>query len=277
MAMAPFARVAETGVPVFIVPGNHERARIPPHLWAAHPGIHIFDRPRTFLCALDGGTLALSGFPFARKIRHAFAGLLEATKHNQTEASAHLLCLHQTVEGAQVGAPTFTFRQGSDVVRGGDIPGRFAGVVSGHIHRAQVLTHDLKGQPLPAPVVYPGSVERTSFAERYERKSYMIVSVALSGSDRGRLVDVAAHPLPTRPMVAVRIVAGIPDREDLKGQVHQCLAGLDPNSVVRLRLEGPHALEALSVLSAPVLRELAPPTMNVSLTPSIVRPGKASG
>lgn len=37
MAMAPLIRVAENGVPVYLVPGNHERSRIPLHLWGTHP------------------------------------------------------------------------------------------------------------------------------------------------------------------------------------------------------------------------------------------------
>ena len=65
--MAILANVAERGVPIYIVPGNHERSRIPNHLWMAHPKIHVFDRPRTYSLTLDGGTVALAGFPFVRR------------------------------------------------------------------------------------------------------------------------------------------------------------------------------------------------------------------
>ena len=43
-------------------------------------------------------------------------------------------------------------------------------MLAGHIHRHQVLTQDLGGRPLGAPVFYPGSVERTAFAEEGESK-----------------------------------------------------------------------------------------------------------
>ncbi|MCA9565794.1 MAG: metallophosphoesterase, partial [Myxococcales bacterium] len=49
MAMEPLMEVAELGIPVILVPGNHERSRIPYPLLAAHPMIHIFDRPRPVL------------------------------------------------------------------------------------------------------------------------------------------------------------------------------------------------------------------------------------
>jgi DNA repair exonuclease SbcCD nuclease subunit len=56
-------------------------------------------------------------------------------------------------------------------VRAGDIPQGFAAVLSGHIHRFQVLHKDLRERPLAAPVFYPGAIERTSFAEKDEKKA----------------------------------------------------------------------------------------------------------
>ena len=39
-AVAPLLRVADRGIPVVVVPGNHERSRIPFPLLACHPRIH---------------------------------------------------------------------------------------------------------------------------------------------------------------------------------------------------------------------------------------------
>ena len=198
MALAPLVRVAGAGVPVYLVPGNHERSRIPLHLWTAHPNLHIFDQPRTFVFAAGGSRLALAGFPFARRVRDGFEDLVRETGHEQAEADARLLCIHQIVEGARVGVHDFTFRGGPDVVRGSQIPGVFCAVLSGHIHRAQVLRHDLGQRPLAAPVIYPGAVERTGFDERHEEKGYMIVTVDV-GVPGGQLADVTFVPLPARP------------------------------------------------------------------------------
>ncbi|MCJ7626326.1 MAG: hypothetical protein MUO76_22775 [Anaerolineaceae bacterium] len=93
---------------------------------------------------------------------------MSQTGYREAAADIHILCMHQTVEGAQVGPSDFTFRYGADIIQGRDISDDFCVVLSGHIHRSQTLTHDLRGDHLAAPVVYPGSVERTSFAERYE-------------------------------------------------------------------------------------------------------------
>ena len=53
-AFEPLTRVADRGVPVYVVPGNHERGRIPHLRFAQHPGIHVFDRPRTFVAEVRG-------------------------------------------------------------------------------------------------------------------------------------------------------------------------------------------------------------------------------
>jgi exonuclease SbcD len=265
MAMAPLVKVADHGVPVYIVPGNHERSRIPLHLWAMRPNLHIFDRPRTFLCPAGKGTIALSGFPFTRKARDVFGELVEATKYRGIASDAHVLCMHQTVEGAQVGPSDYTFRGGHDVIRGKDIPAAFSAILCGHIHRAQTLTHDLAWRPLGAPVIYPGSIERTSFAERFEGKHYVIVTLKLSGSGSGRVTETSFVPLPARPMVNLVLEARDLSSAALSNHLKDRLSTLDPDAIVRVQLQGRGADEARKVLSATRLRELAPPTMNISL------------
>jgi exonuclease SbcD len=267
MAMTPLVRVAEAGVPVYLVPGNHERSRIPLHLWTSHPKMHIFDRPRTYLCSTANGTVALSGFPFAREIRVRFRGLVGETGYGAVAADARFLCIHQVVEGARVGPSDYTFRSGRDVIRGVDVPSGLWAVLAGHIHRAQVLKHDLGGRPLAAPVVYPGSIERTSFAERSEEKGYMLVEVGLPTSDHGCSVDVEFVPLPARPMISLVLEPAKLGGESVTEHLRKRLSALDPDAVVRVQVRGAELAEAGRALSAARLRELAPPSMNVSLAP----------
>ncbi len=259
-AMRPLVEVAGLGVPVFIVPGNHERSRIPLHLWATHPGIHIFDQPRTFSCQISGHSLALSGFPFVKDIRQRFETTFEATGWRGVVADASILCLHQAVEGARVGPANFTFRNGADVIRGSDIPHGFGAVLSGHIHRAQRLDRDLNGRVLAAPVIYPGSVERTSWAERDEVKKYAIVRIGLSG----RFLDSNFVTLPARPMVDL-VVDSMRSTTEIRDSLGRRLGAVDPNAIVRIHYEGDWTTEIGSALSADSLRALAPATMNISL------------
>ena len=259
------AALAETGVDVFWVPGNHERSGIPRRLLLSHPRIHVFDRPRTFVVERGGLAVALAGVPFAPRMRAEAAALIAATGHAAVAADARLLCLHQAVEGATVGPADFTFRDGADVMRCADLPAGFAAVLSGHIHRPQVLTHDLAGRPLRAPVIYPGSTERTSFAERHEPKAAVTLEVAPQpAAAAGGAVRWRFTRLPVPPMVDLELDGG-GDASALAARLRAALAALDPRSVVRVRLRGAPAPEALPALRAAAVRAAAPPTMHVSI------------
>jgi DNA repair exonuclease SbcCD nuclease subunit len=269
-ALAPLKAIADRGTPVFVVPGNHERSEIPYGLLARHPNLHIFDRPRSFILRAKGGmVVSFSGFPCVRKnVRQTFPGVLEETGWTDARCDVKLLCIHQTVEGARVEG--HVFRSGHDVIRGRDIPKGLTAVLSGHIHRAQRLTRDLGGRALSAPVLYPGSTERTSFTEMDEAKGYLILR--FEASDRSVSRRFRFHPLPTRPMRLVRIpsTAVTVTAGGALTWLANVLASLPADSIVKIHLEGTLPPGGLSELSAASIRRIAPPTMNVQLSYSAV-------
>ncbi|HEX9187983.1 MAG TPA: metallophosphoesterase [Vicinamibacteria bacterium] len=266
-AIAPLRRLADSGVPVLLVPGNHERSALPWPLLAAHESLHVFRGPATVVVERRGLRVAFAAFPYARAVRQAFPSLLAATRHREAEADARVLCLHQCVEGAVCGPPPgFTFRGGADVVRAGDLPADVAVVLCGHVHRHQVLRRDLRGRPLAAPVVYAGSVERTSFAEREERKGFVIVTLG-PGGPGGRLVAGTFRPLPARPMRVHE--ARATDADGLEAEVREVLAAGPPDVVLQLRVSP--ALAGAEVLRAGRLRAIAPPAANVTLAVCVDR------
>lgn len=263
-ALEPLLEVADTGVPVLLVPGNHERSALPYPMLASHADLHVFDRPRTVVLNTKGVRIAVSGFPCDRDcIQSRFPDLVRATGWQDQEADIRLLCLHQTVEGAQV--QNYTFRGGADVIRGRDIPGQFAAVLSGHIHRSQVLERDLTGRALAAPVFYPGSVERTSLAERHESKGFFTMRVAPEAGRGGRVVDHVFHELPARPMCAVVVDPTGLDAVALSRRLADEVSALAPDAVVQVRVDGDLAPGAEAALRAENVRSLHPPTMTVDL------------
>jgi len=264
MAFEPLKTLADEGIPIYIVPGNHERSVIPRGLLAQHPGIHIFDRPRTYLLDLDGFQLGLSGFPCVRNnVRTDFVTLVEATGWRNVDARGHVLCMHQAVDGAVVGPSDYMFKYDKDVVRPSDVPTDFGAVLSGHIHRFQVITKDLRGKTLDTPIFYPGSIERTSFAEKDEKKGYLVVELEAVGG-KSPIRSWRFHELPTRPMVRVDLDTRRM-RVDFKGALRTVLDKLPRDGVVSLRFHGPLGRDALETLRASSLRSIAPPTMNVSV------------
>ena len=151
--------------------------------------------------------------------------------------------LHQCIEGATCGPGNFTFRFGADVIRITDLPRNVVVTLSGHIHRHQVL------QPagLP-PIIYAGSIERTSFAEAPETKGYVVLELTRSG-----LRSFDFRPVPARPMVTRTV--SFPDADDLT--IQRRLAGViestPEDAVVQLRVAG----QIPSALTAATLRAVA--------------------
>jgi len=230
-ALEPLLEVADRGVEVFLVPGNHERPKIPYPLLALHPRLRIFHRPGTFLLDVAGLRVAVAGFPFARRVD--FSRHIEQTGWRRREADLHLLCVHQAFFGAVVGVQNFTFRREPEVVQVAEVPSGLDVVFSGHIHRAQSV------RGFAAPVLYPGSVERTSFAEREETKGYLIVDLAPDSDVAWKFVPLAARPM---------YVLGADELDRLRS--------LPADAVVKVA--GP--------ITSAQLRSLAPPTMNVSVS-----------
>lgn len=266
------APVAER-VPVVVVPGNHERSALPEPLFWVRPGLHVVTEPGTVELEVRGVPVAITGVPFLRgDVHEGFPAALREAGPDQSDpggdgrgADLRLLVLHQTVEGATVGPSDHVFRRGKDVIPGTLLPHGFAAVLSGHIHRRQILRRDLAGRRLPCPVVYPGSVERTAMAERDEPKGTFRLGF-LPGPDGGRLVDAVPEPLPARPMESITLECEpLRDAEGVRTFLRGWLRGLDPDSVVRVTVAGPVPVAAREAISARAIRALAPDTMTIEI------------
>jgi DNA repair exonuclease SbcCD nuclease subunit len=237
-ALEPLRRVAARGVPVLLVLGNHERSRLPYPMFGVHERLHVFDRARTFTLEARGLRVAFAGFPYVREVRRRFREVLASTAHDAQPADVKVLCVHHCVENATCGPGEFTFKTGDDVIRTDELPPDFAVTLSGHIHRAQVLRPPERG-----PVVYAGSVERTSFAEAPETKGYVVLELSRHGAER-----IEFRPLPARPMLTRELEGG-------SGVVEAARAAIEStpeDAVVQLRVRGDS-----SVLTAALLRTLA--------------------
>jgi DNA repair exonuclease SbcCD nuclease subunit len=263
-ALEPLLEVADSGMPVVLVPGNHERSALPYPLLASHANLHVLDRPRTVELEIGGVRLAAGGFPCKRdNIRDRFGALVKECGVLAASADIRLLCLHQTVEGSRVKG--YTFRSGADIIRGRDIPAGLAAVLCGHIHRSQVLARDLAGAQLATPVFYPGSIERTSFAEREEPKGYLVLELGADSESGGRLEGWEFRDLSARPMFALTIDATDLGPEALEEKIRGEIGRHPVDAVVDLRIEGELQPESGEVIRAANLRRLHPGTMTVAL------------
>lgn len=200
-------------------------------------------------------------------MRKRFPEILESTQWHQEKKdnTTTLLCVHHCCEGATVGPSDYTFRNAEDVIRHCDIPQDIAAVLSGHIHRHQVLTLGLNKRPLKTPVLYPGSIERTSFAEMNEKKGCL--HIILQNRTPGQKANLSwkFKEFDSRPMVRLRIQAGHLTIAALFEHLNRRINRLQPHSIVRLLIDGPVKQECLSILKAESLRRMCPREMNISI------------
>ena len=258
-AMAPLVALADEGLPVFMVAGNHERSFLPRTLFTLHEHVHIFDEPRTVRMTINGIRLAVGGFPCVRQgARDSFRRLVAATGLESEPSDVRVLCIHQLVEGARVHG--HQFRGGEDVVRASDLPRDVTAILSGHVHRSQVLRTDLSGKPLPAPVVYSGSTERTSFAEASEAKGFVSILAGPAESPARALRSIRFRRLPARPMY-VRTLSPGPLPTAL-ARFRSSLSEVDAGGVLQVRIPSELASGYAGIVAT--VKAIVPPTMFLS-------------
>ncbi|MHA2270491.1 MAG: metallophosphoesterase family protein [Candidatus Hodarchaeales archaeon] len=148
-----------------VVPGNHERSRLPPTL------LNSFYKTGHFLYRLtrvELGDLSVIGFPYNGKTPKATLSKISQKARKLGKKPILVLC-HQLFDGAVYGPHQFRFTNRPEVLESLILPDQVKLIVTGHIHRAQALQSN--------KVVYPGSPERTSFAEAIEPKGYLVIEI----------------------------------------------------------------------------------------------------
>jgi DNA repair exonuclease SbcCD nuclease subunit len=106
-------------------------------------------------------------------------------------ANNYLLLCHQLFDGATFGPHQFVFRPYHGAIKPTKAPTNVQLIITGHIHRAQALHNNT--------VVYPGSIERTSFCEAIEPKGYLFIEIEKD------YLEVSFNTLPAIPMVVQEI------------------------------------------------------------------------
>jgi exonuclease SbcD len=249
--------LAESGIPIVIVPGNHDRSKLPSSLFLQHSNIHIFHDADVFHFHFKGTQFNICGFPFIKYIGDEISQLIQKLCPKLKDEAISLLCMHQAVEGATVGPANYRFRGGKEVIRLQDLKGPFSAYLSGHIHRYQVLWSDPDNSQPKIPFIYPGSIERTSFAEITEEKGYILLTFKSS-----RIPDIAFHQLPSRPMHILPIPEDCLEKTEMIHLVKSKIAHIEKDSI--LRIDSPNEIISKG-LDNNSLRALSPPGVDIQL------------
>lgn len=261
-AVLPLRTLADEGVAILIVPGNHERYLLPASPFLVHPNITIVQGPCSHVYARGDTRILVAAVPCIRRGAGAtFAAALEKTGWRDHEADARVLVAHQAFDSAVCGPADYRFpKKSPDVVSRESIPPEFDYVAAGHIHRHQKLR---PADRLTPRIVYAGSNDRITFAERDEPKGCVLIEldstglthrfighavrpmsvwpIAISGFDKGRLlsqIDDIVMALPPRAIAEIRI-GGVTDRAAFAGlRLRERVRDMRPDTLVNINFRG---------------------------------------
>lgn len=148
-----------------IVPGNHDRGKLPDTLLPFYyEQLHII-RNFTTIKIEDVNVI---GFPFERNSTRDIIDKINKIASMRSKEQFIVLC-HQVFKTAWFGPHQHYFLYSDDAISTHALPSNIRLVITGHIHRAQSLQRKR--------VVYPGSTERSSFVETIEPKGYLDIKL----------------------------------------------------------------------------------------------------
>ncbi len=256
----------DSQIPVYIVPGNHERSRLPTSIFLNHPLINVFDRPKLFSLSINNARIILVGFPFIRSdIRGGFSSILHQSGWYSQDADIKILGLHQAVEGATVGPGNFTFRNSEDVIPLTLLPNDAKAILCGHIHRQQILKKTTGDNTPSIPIIFSGSTERTSFAEKDEKKGFFHL-IFIKNEDRNwTLKELSFVELSSRPMMDIFIDSEI-SAQNLELYLKRKINQIDKNSIIRFRSHKPIREDLAILMTTTNLRQLLPSGLNFTFS-----------
>jgi len=253
---------ADQQIPVYIVPGNHERSQLPTSLFLNHPFIHIFKRPGIYTMTINGARIAICGFPFIRdNVQDKFQSTLNQSGWANEFPDIKILVFHQAIEGSTVGPKNYTFRNSKDVIPLTYLPIDATIVLCGHIHRQQILNKITDKNTHSIPVIFSGSTERTSFAEKDEKKGFYHLIFDNKQANNWILRETRFLELLCRPMRDIYIDPDI-SAQMLESYLIRIVNQIDQNSIIRFRSEKPVRKSLTDLMTSMNLRHLLPSGIN---------------
>lgn len=238
----------QSNIPFIIVPGNHERSRLPSSLLLQHPNIYIFKKQEVF--SFPEKNIAFAGFPFIRgNVSDQFLDIRNKLYNDCKEYENRFICFHHPVEGCKVNPGNFTFRKREDTIQMKDIDDSFNAYLSGHIHPEQILYKSLNNKKIP--IIYPGSTNRVSFAEKNETKGYYLITISNTSNQK---IMTKFNAISSRPMIDIYIE----NQENLEKTIDYLvdkLSKVEERSIIRVEAENS---EYISKIKYSFLTSLAP-------------------
>ncbi|MCD6578434.1 metallophosphoesterase [bacterium] len=242
------SKIIEKGVPMYVLIGNHEKNGFPNELMKLSPNLHIIEESKTEVLTIKGKSVSITGIPYIKKstdkLSTEFAEELKKTGIDRIKSDYKIFLIHQIVEGARVGADNWRFPPMKNVVPLKFIPDYFDYVGAGHIHKTQVIRKGNK------KVFLPGSTERITFSELFEKKGFFRVYVKENLKSYEEFISI-----PCRKMYEYEIHFDNDNLINAKEKVEKFTNRIFRNSYGKIRFSGQISHEVLSKIDIDKLKK----------------------
>jgi len=260
-------RLAQAGVPVVLVVGNHDLAPAEGRASTVDvfntfgaENVYVGRTVQTLHIGTKGGPVQVVTLPWVLRSRfltkeqtrgktvkevdemlaETIVRMLDKEKQALSPDVPAILAAHASIFGAEFGSER-SIMLGQDLILPMSAAGdsAFDYVALGHIHKHQVLRES-------APVVYAGSMERVDFGEEGEDKGFVVAEV-----EKG-FARFHFHPVPARRMLTLRVdVKGSdPTQETVDAIARADLKDAIVRLYIRLREDQNALLDQKAVMDA---------------------------
>ena len=286
------ARLANQGIPVLLVVGNHDLSTIPGRATTVEifptlgiEKVFVADRIATTLLPTRAGPLQVVSLPWVRRsaflardetrnltldhitrlLEERLTSLLGLEFQRLDPSIPAVLVGHVTARGASVGSERSMMLGRDHTLNISDLANPLLDYVAlGHIHKHQTLSENPK-------VAYAGSLQRVDFSEEDEPKGFCVIDIDPDRPQGTRLVGFHHHPVQARPFLTIDVQVR-PHDEEPTDRVLRAIAGkyID-GTIVRLRIEIPEELES-RLQESPIRDALANAHYIAAIQRNVVRP-----
>lgn len=260
------SRLAQKGIEVFLVPGNHDSPSVRGKASALDifdtlqiPRVTIGDRIKVYPIETKSGTVQIISVPWIRRaeflaraprssnsieelttfIETELTKLIAEAQRNVDPSIPAILTGHLTVAGA-ITSSEISMMLGRDYIL---LPSSLAlegidYVALGHIHRAQIINE------IP-PIVYSGSLQRVDFGEEKDTKGFYTIEMDTQAPPGARILEYNFHPVNARRFLTIPVTIHDNDQTPTETALNQIKQYDVTETIVRLDISIPRHLESL--------------------------------
>lgn len=260
------AKLASTGIPVFLTVGNHDLPAIPGRATALEiyptlniPGVYVADTIATTTLHTPSGVLQVVGLPWVRrgsflashKTRDmSLDGINTLLRTRLTESLAEefkkldpnipaVLVGHVTVEGATLGSERSMMLGRDHYLFPSAVTNPLLDYVAlGHIHKHQIVSQS-------PSIVYSGSLQRVDFSEEAEEKGFCIIELDPTSPPGKRFVSCEFKPVHARTFLTIEVTIPQDDPDPTQRVINSIASKHIVGAIIRLRIQVPEELESM--------------------------------